>query len=89
VCCCLDFNSNSKSSQVKSSLVFGANGGALSKFLAGIFGIGGAARSLFLSPEYCPAFSVTNKQNYGTIVMGDLNESSALFLLLLEKVCWP
>jgi uncharacterized membrane protein YfcA len=35
--------------KVKPSLVFGACGGALSGFLAGVFGIGGAVRSLFLT----------------------------------------
>ena len=34
---------------VKSSLIFGACGGALSGFLAGVFGIGGAVRGLFLT----------------------------------------
>jgi len=52
------------------SLVFGASGGNLSGFLAGVVGIGGAVRSLFLSPEYCPGFSVTNRQNSGTIIAG-------------------
>lgn len=35
--------------RIKPNLVFGACGGALSGFLAGIFGIGGAVRSLFLT----------------------------------------
>ena len=35
--------------KVKPSLVFGACGGALSGFLAGVFGIGGAVRGLFLT----------------------------------------
>jgi uncharacterized membrane protein YfcA len=35
--------------KVKPNLVFGACGGALSGFLAGVFGIGGAVRGLFLT----------------------------------------
>jgi uncharacterized membrane protein YfcA len=35
--------------KIKPSLIFGACGGALSGFLAGVFGIGGAVRSLFLT----------------------------------------
>jgi uncharacterized membrane protein YfcA len=35
--------------RIRPNLVFGACGGALSGFLAGIFGIGGAVRSLFLT----------------------------------------
>jgi len=35
--------------RVKPSLIFGACGGALSGFLAGVFGIGGAVRGLFLT----------------------------------------
>ena len=35
--------------KVKPSLVFGACGGALSGFFAGVFGIGGAVRGLFLT----------------------------------------
>ena len=35
--------------KIRPNLVFGACGGALSGFLAGIFGIGGAVRSLFLT----------------------------------------
>jgi uncharacterized membrane protein YfcA len=35
--------------KVKPSLLFGACGGALSGFLAGVFGIGGAVRGLFLT----------------------------------------
>jgi uncharacterized membrane protein YfcA len=35
--------------KVKPSLTFGACGGALSGFLAGVFGIGGAVRGLFLT----------------------------------------
>jgi uncharacterized membrane protein YfcA len=35
--------------KVKANLVFGACGGALSGFLAGVFGIGGAVRGLFLT----------------------------------------
>ena len=35
--------------RVKPNLVFGACGGALSGFLAGVFGIGGAVRGLFLT----------------------------------------
>jgi uncharacterized membrane protein YfcA len=35
--------------KVKSNIVFGAFGGALSGFLAGVFGIGGAVRGLFLT----------------------------------------
>jgi uncharacterized membrane protein YfcA len=35
--------------KVKPNLIFGACGGALSGFLAGVFGIGGAVRGLFLT----------------------------------------
>ena len=35
--------------KIKPSLLFGACGGALSGFLAGVFGIGGAVRGLFLT----------------------------------------
>jgi len=35
--------------KVKPTLIFGACGGALSGFLAGVFGIGGAVRGLFLT----------------------------------------
>jgi len=35
--------------KVKPSLIFGACGGAISGFLAGVFGIGGAVRGLFLT----------------------------------------
>lgn len=38
-----------KSYKIKASLVAGACGGALSGFLAGMFGIGGAVRGLFLT----------------------------------------
>jgi uncharacterized membrane protein YfcA len=35
--------------RIKPNIIFGACGGALSGFLAGVFGIGGAVRSLFLT----------------------------------------
>jgi uncharacterized membrane protein YfcA len=35
--------------RVKPSLIFGACGGAISGFLAGVFGVGGAVRGLFLT----------------------------------------
>lgn len=38
-----------RSFKVKPNLLFGACGGALSGFLAGVFGIGGAVRGLFLT----------------------------------------
>jgi len=32
---------------------------------------------------------MTNEMDFGIMFMGDLNESPAVFLLLLQKVCRP
>ena len=68
--------------KVKPSLVFGACGGAPLGFLAGIFGIGGAARGLFSQPGYCPGFWMTNELHFGTIMCGVCTIENQIILAL-------